>query len=88
MDLDPHADKAICCPNKVWWCCILQGPTGAKATTMITELIRDNRKIIDRIPHEEIHRIIQLVKRHKVRKSVLMLSAVGFNLGWICFSDG
>ena len=33
---------------------------------MITELIRDNRKIIDRIPREEVDRIVGLVKRYKV----------------------
>ena len=37
-----------------------------EATTMITELIRDNRKVIDRIPREEIDRIVMLVKQHKV----------------------
>ncbi len=44
----------------------LQGPIGMEATTMITELIRDNRKVIDRIPREEIDRIVMLVKQHKV----------------------
>ena len=34
---------------------------------MITELIRDNRKIIDRIPKEDINKIIELVKEFKVR---------------------
>ena len=33
---------------------------------MITELIRDNRKIIDRIPRSEIDRIVGLVKKYKV----------------------
>ena len=33
---------------------------------MITELIRDNRKIVDRIPRDDIDRIIELVKEHKV----------------------
>lgn len=47
---------------------IIKGEIGEKATTMITELIRDNRKIIDRIPRDDIDRIIELVKEYKVLK--------------------
>ena len=43
-----------------------QGEIGEKATTMITELIRDNRRIIDRIPQGEIDRIVGLVRKYKV----------------------
>lgn len=45
----------------------LQGEIGEKATTLITELVKDNRMIIDRIPREDIDKIIELVKEFKVR---------------------
>ncbi len=47
----------------------MQGEIGEKATTMITELIKDNRKIIDRIPKDDIDGIVELVKQYKVRVS-------------------
>ena len=55
------------CLNSLFVECFFQGEIGEKATTMITELIRDNRKIIDRIPKEDIDRIIELVKKFKVK---------------------
>ena len=46
--------------------CQIQDEFGEKATTLITELIRDNREIIDRIPKAEIDKIVGFVKQHRV----------------------
>ena len=46
--------------------CQIQDKFGEKATTLITELVRDNREIIGRIPKAEIDRIVGFVKQHKV----------------------
>ena len=46
--------------------CQIQDEFGEKATTLIAELIRDNREIIDRIPKAEIDRIVGFVKQHRV----------------------
>ena len=57
---------------------------------MITELIRDNRKIIDRIPKEDIDRIIELVKKFKVIKALLQHNLHKFlalNNGYPCLGE-
>ena len=49
----------------------IQGVNGLKATQMITELIRDNRKIVDRIQPHDIDAMVRLVKDKRVRNNYL-----------------
>ncbi len=39
---------------------------GKRATTMVTELVRDNRKIVERMTKGEIDRLIELIKVNRV----------------------
>ena len=43
-----------------------QGKIGLNAAHMVMELIRDNRKIVDRISHEHINKFVDLLQREKV----------------------
>ena len=45
-----------------------QGDIGLNVAQMITELIRDNRKIVDRITQDQIEMFVSLLKLNKVRK--------------------
>ena len=47
--------------------CALQGDIGLNVAKMIAELIRDNRKIVDRITQEQIELFVGLLKLNKVR---------------------
>lgn len=44
----------------------VQNDLGNRAITMITELVRDNRKIVDRIPKSDMDAVIGLLKREWV----------------------
>ena len=44
----------------------LQGDIGLRSMQMITELILDNRKIVERVQKRDIDNVIQLVKEKKV----------------------
>ena len=44
----------------------LQGKIGLNAAHMVMELIRDNRKIVDRISHDHINTFVDLLQREKV----------------------
>lgn len=44
----------------------LQGQIGLNSVHMVMELIRDNRKIVDRISHEHIDTFVNLLQRDKV----------------------
>jgi inositol 1,4,5-triphosphate receptor type 1 len=44
----------------------LQGDIGLNVAQMIVELIRDNRKIVDRISKQQITEFIQLLRSYKV----------------------
>ena len=50
-----------------------QGILGMKATSMITELIRDNRMIVDRVGNNDIDNVIHLVKQNQVSQYGSML---------------
>ncbi|XP_069105107.1 uncharacterized protein [Argopecten irradians] len=43
-----------------------EGQIGLNAAHMVMELIRDNRKIVDRISHEHIDKFVELLRRDKV----------------------
>ena len=47
----------------------LQGGIGIAVSAMLTELISDNRKIVDRITHDHIDIFIDLLSKRKVRFS-------------------
>jgi len=44
----------------------MQGDIGLNVAKMIAELIRDNRKIVDRITQEQIELFVGLLKINKV----------------------
>ena len=46
--------------------CNVQGDIGLNVAKMIAELIRDNRKIVDRISQEQIELFVGLLKLNKV----------------------
>lgn len=43
-----------------------QGQIGLNAAHMVMELIKDNRKIVDRISHDHINKFVELLQRDKV----------------------
>ncbi len=45
---------------------MLQGDIGLNVAQMIVELIRDNRKIVDRITQEQIEMFVGLLRQNKV----------------------
>ena len=45
-----------------------QGDIGLNVAQMIVELIRDNRKIVDRITPDQIEMFVGLLRENKVRK--------------------
>jgi len=45
-----------------------QGDIGLNVAQMIVELIRDNRKIVDRITQDQIEMFVGLLRENKVRK--------------------
>jgi len=45
---------------------LFQGDIGLNVAKMIAELIRDNRKIVDRITQEQIELFVGLLKINKV----------------------
>jgi len=51
--------------GNIEWC-MLQGDIGLNVAKMIAELIRDNRKIVDRITQEQIELFVGLLKINKV----------------------
>lgn len=44
----------------------MQGEIGLNVAQMIVELIRDNRKIVDRVTQEQIEMFVSLLKKNKV----------------------
>ncbi len=50
---------------------ILQGGIGLNVAQMIVELIRDKRKIVDRITHQQIHEFVALLETTQVLYSNL-----------------
>jgi hypothetical protein len=45
---------------------VLQGDIGLNVAQMIVELIRDNRKIVDRITRRQIDEFVDLLRTNKV----------------------
>ncbi|XP_052783710.1 inositol 1,4,5-trisphosphate receptor type 1-like isoform X3 [Mya arenaria] len=60
---------------------IKEGKIGLNAAHMVMELIRDNRKIVDRITHDHIDKFIDLLKRDKNYRYLDLLSV-------LCVCDG
>ena len=44
----------------------LQGEIGLNAAKMVMELVKDNRKIVDRITHKHIDTFVDLLQKNKV----------------------
>ncbi len=47
-------------------CSVLQGEIGLNAAHMVMELVKDNRKIVDRITHAQIDNFVDLLRKNKV----------------------
>ena len=60
---------------------IIQGKIGLNAARMVMELIRDNRKIVDRITHDHIDKFVDLLRRDKNYRYLDLLSV-------LCVCDG
>uniref|UniRef100_A0A1I8GHA8 Inositol 1,4,5-trisphosphate receptor n=1 Tax=Macrostomum lignano TaxID=282301 RepID=A0A1I8GHA8_9PLAT len=60
---------------------VLEEEVGLNAAHMIMELIKDNRKIVDRIPHSYVDEIIELLKQNKNFRYLELLSV-------LCVCDG
>ena len=46
--------------------CLTQGDIGLNAAKMVMQLVKDNRKIVDRITHKHIDNFIDLLRKEKV----------------------
>ncbi|KAK7475986.1 hypothetical protein BaRGS_00032753 [Batillaria attramentaria] len=57
------------------------GRIGLSAAHMVMELIRDNRKIVDRISHNHINKFVELLQREKNYRYLELLSV-------LCLCDG
>ena len=57
---------------------MIQGKIGLNAAHMVMELIRDNRKIVDRITHHHIDNFVQLLQKEKVQVMYSVLAKVNF----------
>ncbi|XP_070173454.1 inositol 1,4,5-trisphosphate-gated calcium channel ITPR3-like [Littorina saxatilis] len=57
------------------------GKIGLNAAHMVMELIRDNRKIVDRISHDHINKFVDLLQREKNYRYLELLSV-------LCVCDG
>jgi len=57
------------------WCDLLrrQGDIGLNVAQMLVELIRDNRKIVDRITQDQIRMFVDLLRVNKVSACVRTL---------------
>lgn len=60
---------------------LFQGKIGLNAAHMVMELIRDNRKIVDRITHDHIDKFVDLLRRDKNYRYLDLLSV-------LCVCDG
>ncbi|XP_070173522.1 inositol 1,4,5-trisphosphate-gated calcium channel ITPR3-like [Littorina saxatilis] len=60
---------------------IQSGKIGLNAVHMVMELIRDNRKIVDRISHDHIDKFIDLLQKEKNHRYLELLSV-------LCVCDG
>nr|XP_022345635.1 inositol 1,4,5-trisphosphate receptor type 3-like isoform X6 [Crassostrea virginica] len=58
-----------------------EGQIGLNAAHMVMELIKDNRKIVDRISHEHIDKFIELLQRDKNHRYLDLLAV-------LCVCDG
>jgi len=45
---------------------LVQGDIGLNAAKMVMELLKDNRKIVDRITHDHIDNFVNLLRQNKV----------------------
>jgi len=63
--------------RRFFWC---QGDIGLNVAQMLVELIRDNRKIVDRITQDQIRMFVDLLQVNKVRET-LYLNAIVYRHG-------
>lgn len=59
--------------DKWWALCKIQGGIGLNVAQMIVELIRDKRKIVDRITHDQIDEFIGLLQKTQVMRILILL---------------
>ncbi len=58
-----------------------QGDIGLNAAHMVMELVKDNRKIVDRITHDKIDNYVKLLQKKKNYRYLDLLSV-------LCVCDG
>ena len=56
---------------------IFQGGIGLNVAQMIVELIRDKRKIVDRITHAQIDEFVGLLQKNQVRNFFMFTGTIG-----------
>ena len=59
----------------------MQGDIGLNAAHMVMELVKDNRKIVDRITHQHIDNFVDLLRKNKNYRYLDLLSV-------LCVCDG
>lgn len=66
---------------------LIQGQIGLNSVHMVMELIRDNRKIVDRISHEHIDKFVGLLQRDKVCSDLtsMFISAITLVIHYKCY---
>ena len=63
-----------------------QGDIGLNAAKMVMQLVKDNRKIVDRITHKHIDDFVDLLRQNKVIQAVVLIVAQWLNGQNICLS--
>lgn len=67
--------------NVKWWALYkMQGGIGLNVAQMIVELIRDKRKIVDRITHDQIDEFIGLLQKTQVMRNFNKLLSISDTL--------
>jgi len=56
-----------------------QGDIGLNAAKMVMQLVKDNRKIVDRITHKHIDDFVDLLRQNKVIQAVVLTAAQWLN---------
>ena len=56
-----------------------QGDIGLNAAKMVMQLVKDNRKIVDRITHKHIDDFVDLLRQSKVIQAVVLMATQWLN---------
>ena len=67
----------------------LQGEIGLNAAKMVMELVKDNRKIVDRITHKHIDTFVDLLQKNKVSSSTreLLKKKLACTFSLVCIQN-